>query len=132
MKNQNETDDITMSVEDQIDIAYGKLTEATIWRLHHLCIPPFTEKYILWNAEFEKDSSQAEYGSQFLEEMKLYAQHFNSLTDEEFKAELGGVINPELIGKVDWDDMINIYLYIMENLSEWINNPVSTRILELD
>jgi len=132
MKNQNETDDITMSIEDQHDIEYGKLIEATILRLHHLCIPPFTEKYILWNAEFEKECSQAEYGSQLLEVMELYTTHFNSLTDEEFKAELGGVINPELIGKVDWDDMINIYLYIMENLSEWINNPASIRILELD
>ena len=50
--------------------------------------------------------------------MESYATHFDSLSDEEFKAELGGVINPKLVGKVEWDDMINIYLYIMENLSE--------------
>jgi hypothetical protein len=50
--------------------------------------------------------------------MESHTNHFNSLTDEEFTDELGGVITPELIGKVEWDEMIYIYQYIMENLSE--------------
>ena len=120
MKNNQETDEITTSIDDKLELAHGILAGATIWRLHHLCIPPFTEKYILWNAEFEQELSQAECGCQLLELMESYATHFDSLSDEEFKAELGGVINPKLVGKVEWDDMINIYLYIMENLSEWI------------
>jgi len=50
--------------------------------------------------------------------MESYTIHFDSLTDEEFKTELGGVVNPEIVGQLEWDDMICIYLYIMENLSE--------------
>jgi len=47
MKNKNETGDITVSIDDQLDIADGKLIDATMLRLYSLRIPPFTQKYIL-------------------------------------------------------------------------------------
>jgi hypothetical protein len=47
MKNKNETDDITVSIEDQHDIAYQNLTDATLIRLYDLRIPPFTKKYLM-------------------------------------------------------------------------------------